>query len=229
VAGNTGRMGIRERLLIDLDLDAWPIGGRITSDDNPGRPFHGWLELSSAIEQRRTAAMTAEPARASGTAPSSGTNLCRKVARWLGKRTEPRWLLFVAWACAAWSALAVPAVAAAGSAAILPWWALGLVAIAVLLVFVWTEQGTAIESDHPGPPPAADPPAPPPDDGATGIDWSLLEREMSSETGDEADRPLLPDSPPCGRAGSDGPTALFVSNDIGSGAFRRRRTGHVTA
>lgn len=48
-------MGYVGHVLIDLDLDATPIAGHITSDQSARRPFHGWLELSSAIEQRRTA------------------------------------------------------------------------------------------------------------------------------------------------------------------------------
>ena len=42
-------------LLIELDLDATPIAGYIATDHEARRPFHGWLELSSAIEERRTA------------------------------------------------------------------------------------------------------------------------------------------------------------------------------
>jgi hypothetical protein len=41
-------------LLIELDLDATPIAGYIATDHEARRPFHGWLELSSAIEERRT-------------------------------------------------------------------------------------------------------------------------------------------------------------------------------
>jgi hypothetical protein len=40
---------------LDLDLDATPIAGYIGTDHEARRPFHGWLELSSAIEERRTA------------------------------------------------------------------------------------------------------------------------------------------------------------------------------
>ena len=56
----------RAQLFIDLDLDATPIAGYITSDQDDRRPFHGWLALSTAIEQRRiagpkTADLTARP------------------------------------------------------------------------------------------------------------------------------------------------------------------------
>jgi len=50
-------------LIVDLDLDLTPIGGRISSDQHPTRQFHGWLELTAAIDALRTAALTAPPAR----------------------------------------------------------------------------------------------------------------------------------------------------------------------
>jgi hypothetical protein len=43
-------MGYLTHFLIDLDLDATPIAGYIATDHDARRPFHGWLELSSAIE-----------------------------------------------------------------------------------------------------------------------------------------------------------------------------------
>ena len=47
------------RLILELDLDLTPIGGRISSDQHPTRQFHGWLELTAAIDAVRTAALTA--------------------------------------------------------------------------------------------------------------------------------------------------------------------------
>jgi hypothetical protein len=49
-------------LIVDLDLDLTPIGGRISSDQHPTRQFHGWLELTAAIDALRTAALTAPAA-----------------------------------------------------------------------------------------------------------------------------------------------------------------------
>jgi hypothetical protein len=45
------------QVTIDLELDPGPIGGHVSSYRHPGRRFQGWLELASAIEQLRTAAL----------------------------------------------------------------------------------------------------------------------------------------------------------------------------
>jgi hypothetical protein len=50
------------QLILDLDLDLTPIGGNISSDQHPTRQFHGWLELTAAIDALRTAAQTAPAA-----------------------------------------------------------------------------------------------------------------------------------------------------------------------
>lgn len=50
------------QLILDLDLDVTPIGGRISSDQHSTRQFHGWLELTAAIDALRTAALTAPAA-----------------------------------------------------------------------------------------------------------------------------------------------------------------------
>jgi hypothetical protein len=49
-------MNGRLQITVDLELEAGPIGGEISTGGNPGRPFRGWLELASAIEQLRVAA-----------------------------------------------------------------------------------------------------------------------------------------------------------------------------
>ena len=62
-------MGYLAYIFIDLELNATPIAGHITSDQDARRPFHGWLELGSAIEQRRAAGvMTAGMAASRRTA-----------------------------------------------------------------------------------------------------------------------------------------------------------------
>ena len=66
-------MGYLTYFLIDLDLDATPIAGYIASDHDARRPFHGWLELSSAIEARRTAGPSpAGPDRSHGASVAFG-------------------------------------------------------------------------------------------------------------------------------------------------------------
>jgi hypothetical protein len=56
-------MGTNLRLVVDLELETTPIGGRISTGSEPARPFHGWLELASAIETHRNAAITASESR----------------------------------------------------------------------------------------------------------------------------------------------------------------------
>ena len=75
VLATLAQMANRAQLLIDLDLDASPIAGRITSDHDPRRPFHGWLELCSAIEAQRTTAVTtaAQAAPTAASAEDHGT------------------------------------------------------------------------------------------------------------------------------------------------------------
>ncbi|MBV8940628.1 MAG: hypothetical protein JO240_02735 [Solirubrobacterales bacterium] len=52
-------------LVVDLELGATPISGRISTGIEPATPFHGWLELASAIERRRDAARAGrEPCKA---------------------------------------------------------------------------------------------------------------------------------------------------------------------
>jgi hypothetical protein len=43
------------QIIIDLAPDATPIEGQVFTQAHPARPFHGWLELASAIEQLRGA------------------------------------------------------------------------------------------------------------------------------------------------------------------------------
>jgi hypothetical protein len=44
------------RITVDLELDATPICGLVLTDTHPACPFRGRLELTSAIEQLRSAA-----------------------------------------------------------------------------------------------------------------------------------------------------------------------------
>ena len=139
-------------LLIELGLDATPIAGYITTDHEARRPFHGWLELSSAIEEQRTAghrtgALSGRTATVLPSPPDSDPPqdlreaprpLARRsgaftgeayrgvrypgVAAWLAQCAQPRWMLLGAWSCAGWSAVAVVAVAATRHSWVLAWW-----------------------------------------------------------------------------------------------------------
>jgi hypothetical protein len=52
-------MASQLQLYVDLELESVPIGGAVSSDQHPSRPFQGWLELASAIETLRREALTA--------------------------------------------------------------------------------------------------------------------------------------------------------------------------
>jgi hypothetical protein len=205
-------VGYQTHFLIDLDLDASPIAGYIASDHDARRPFHGWLELSSAIEQRRTAGRgtagltdrTAAPlpsapdsdssqtlrgaphprARRSGAFTGEASRGVRHpgVAAWLDQCTQPRWMLLGAWTCAGWSAIAVVAVAATRHIQVLAWWGLGLLAILVLLTFIWTEQRSTVDPDHHDQPFLGGSPTPSQDAGSTGIDRHCVEQELMAHT-----------------------------------------------
>lgn len=227
-------MPYRTHLFIDLDLDATPIAGHITSDHNPRRPFHGWLELSSVIEERRTAGLTTArtdapspstpdrhaptPSRAAppATRPESGPPSHdrsrdahhQRVVAWLAECTQPRWILLGAWTCAGWSTIAVPVLAATRHTRVLAWWALGLLAILVLLTHLWTEQPSTVRGDEHDQRPPAGPRTPPPNGGLTGIDWHRLEQEMlagppnepmTEGPGHDPPEPIAPHKPrgPC--------------------------------
>jgi hypothetical protein len=41
------------RLLLEFDLDAEPIGGVVTDQRGAEQAFHGWLQLTEAIEAAR--------------------------------------------------------------------------------------------------------------------------------------------------------------------------------
>lgn len=45
---------------IDFTVDAEPISGRVRQGAGSSRPFHGWLELASAIEDALAAARRAD-------------------------------------------------------------------------------------------------------------------------------------------------------------------------
>jgi len=42
------------RVTVELELEATPIAGEVSTGTWPGRPFHGWLELAAVIEGLRT-------------------------------------------------------------------------------------------------------------------------------------------------------------------------------
>ena len=205
-------MGYTTHFLIGLDPDATPIAGYIASEEDARRPFHGWLELSSAIEERRTAGRgTADPtgrtaaplpsARATDSSrtlrgashprarrPGAFTGHTYKgvwhpgVAAWLTQCTQPRWMLLGAWTCAGWSAVAIVAVAATRHPWVLAWWGLGLVAILVLLTLIWTEQLPNVEPDDHDQLFPGGSPTPSQDAGLTGIDRHRVEPELLPST-----------------------------------------------
>lgn len=45
------------QLVVEINLDSRTISGRISTNHDPARPFHGWLELASTIETLRNAAL----------------------------------------------------------------------------------------------------------------------------------------------------------------------------
>jgi hypothetical protein len=52
------------RLDVDLELEATPFSGTLSSDLLPVRPSQGWLELASPIEELTTVALTNRESRA---------------------------------------------------------------------------------------------------------------------------------------------------------------------
>jgi hypothetical protein len=166
-------MAYLTHLGIYLELDATPIAGYITTEREPPRPFHGWLELSSAIEAQRAAGpgntgpsertLASSPSTRCGDSSRSSSAVPPRPAPQSGaptggQRTQPRWMLLGAWTCAGWSGVAVPALAITRHIWVLAWWGLGLLATLVLLAFIWTEQASGQGPDdgdepHPGSPP----------------------------------------------------------------------------
>ncbi len=181
-------MGYLTHLAIDLDHDASPIAGYIANDHDARRPFHGWLELCSAIEEQRAAgpgnpgpsertvaslpstrwgdfsrsagAAPARPAPESGalTGGRRGDGRDRAAVAWLAQCTQPRCMLLGAWTCAGWSGVAVLALAITRHIWVLAWWGLGLMAALVLLTFIWTEQPSSRDPDDGDQPPSGGPP-----------------------------------------------------------------------
>jgi hypothetical protein len=49
------------RVVIELDLAADPIAGRIISPAGASRRFAGWLELMAALERARAAELNVNP------------------------------------------------------------------------------------------------------------------------------------------------------------------------
>ena len=111
---------------LDLDLDATPIAGCITTDHANRRPFQGWLELSSLIEERRAAGVVpcdpaagallssrqshfsqtahAVPRRQASHPGGTVVRVCcdpqYRGTGWLSQRTHPMWMLLGPWTCA---------------------------------------------------------------------------------------------------------------------------------
>ena len=194
-------MGEPARVLIDLDLDASPIAGHIASDREAGRPFHGWLELSSQIEARRRDALATErPPAAAGEGgsrsdPESGDEY-RLLTTGVRQSTQPWWSVLAAWVCVGWSAAAVIALAATHHNALVAWWAFGLVAMLVLVIFLWADQHQDTDPDDRGERPPESAPEPSPEHGSSGIDWYRRERELN---GASAERGGC-SAPGCGNA-----------------------------
>jgi hypothetical protein len=184
-------MAYLTHLGIYLELDATPIAGYITTEREPPRPFHGWLELSSAIEAQRAAGpgntrpsertLASSPStrcgdssRSSGAvpprpAPQSGVPTGgrhgdvrhRAAVAWLAQRTQPRWMLLGAWTWGGGGGGAVAARALTRHIWVLAWWGLGLLATLVLLAFIWTEQASGQGPDDGDQPHPGGPPEPP--------------------------------------------------------------------
>jgi hypothetical protein len=147
-------MACLNHVIIELDVDprAAPIAGYITTDTSGPRRFQGWLALSSLIEDQRAAA-PASTDRGDHTArsrpPIHETHLSQPAHATV-HRTHPTWILMGAWTTAAWSTVAVPAIAATRDPRLIVWWALGVLAILILLIVVWTEQGSSSDADDGG-------------------------------------------------------------------------------
>ena len=58
-------MATHLQITVDLEPDATPIEGHISTPTQPSRAFHGWLELASEIEQLCTASRPSTPHAAS--------------------------------------------------------------------------------------------------------------------------------------------------------------------
>jgi hypothetical protein len=67
-------MATHLELILDLELSATPIAGQIFTASDPARPFHGWLELASALEALRNDALTANAPRPLRS-PHTGTSV----------------------------------------------------------------------------------------------------------------------------------------------------------
>ena len=82
-------------------------------------------------------------------------------------------MLLGAWTCAGWSALAVAALAATRHTRGIAWWALGLLAVLVLLTFLSTKHrpGAAPDGDEKASP--TGPPTPPSSGIPTSVDWPV--------------------------------------------------------
>jgi hypothetical protein len=87
-------------------------------------------------------------------------------------------MLLGAWTCAGWSAVAVPAVAVTRHTQVIVCWALGVLAMLVLLIVIWTEQRPAADPREPDEPLRTGPPTPHSDGTPTTIDWDRLEQEV---------------------------------------------------
>lgn len=58
-------MATQLQITVDLEPEATPIEGQISTGTHPSRRFHGWLELASAIEQLCIASRPSTPHTAS--------------------------------------------------------------------------------------------------------------------------------------------------------------------
>jgi hypothetical protein len=99
--------------------------------------------------------------------------------RWLGERTQPRWLTVTGWLSAGWSGVAVVALAVTGRQTILAWWVLGALFFLVVVVVAWTEQPDDAGADGGGADRAKGEMMPSPGGEGGGIDWEARERELA--------------------------------------------------
>ena len=102
----------------------------------------------------------------------------RRIRAWLGKPTQPRWILIAAWTNAAWSSAAVVTLAITHDPPVVAWWVLGSELLLVAIVHLWTESSNVNATGGERGGPLNSSPGPAPGDGLSDIDWRRLEEEI---------------------------------------------------
>ena len=130
----------------------------------------------------------------------------RRIRAWLGKPTQPRWILIAAWTNAAWSSAAVVTLAITHDPALVAWWVLGSELLLVALVHLWTESSNVTATGGEDGGASTSSPGPAPRDGLSDIDRRRLEEEILVAGGGGSDwrraaddRPMRHPSSPAAR------------------------------